>query len=704
MTTEIRSALDILKRYASDLADPEEQTDEVKRQALSALSTLENFVKDKELGPIAWNEIYDTIQPYSQIDINPKQATFYEKVQSLFSTKVNENQRVKGLLTLVDKKRVESISSQFEQEKTKVENELQRYVQILTESGKETFSVSEVMQQIQENRTNSPRLFLSLKDEFNIFKRLLSERVGILEKDPTQISGSSLVSLNQLSQLCQEAQFTFPVLIQKCSEKKDQFRTAILQPNFNDFDAAAIERLQMQRLYRLENLQEVYQQSLQDPSREVTSKFFAPTSAWYVGSTVREQERLELEMQTVGQKHGIQTISDRRIDFENKSLEITETYRTDLMVDPQPFFQNFHPNQAKQMLGDFNQDFVDFSKNGEVRIPRLRKAGEEQKFDKNLLKLRKEREPEWKKIHEENPDARVTLLGVPFSDDLAMKAIALASSLNAVPVMNLTYNEGGNTLMGKNASGPYVIIGRDSFDISKVLMEKDLGREMTEKEVRMAFAIDYGIEEENVFFVEQPGDFHLDMSMAIVGQNTVLVNDAVVAQNLFAEKQSLWLEENIRTRKEMIGEEARNDAQREGVEVSQSFIEESGQRAAEILTRFVDQEVQQAPARKRLEDITARNLEGQGFTVVRVPGRFHYSENVPAMNLFNFVAVKTPRDQNLVVMMGCIDNEYEERFKATFIQHSDQKIDEFHFLSLKTSQDCLVRGGGVSCRTKTISQ
>jgi hypothetical protein len=697
MTIEMRSTLDNLKRYASDLAVPEKtKTDETKRKAIDALSTLENSLKDKELDYVMWEEIYDTIHLYSEIDLTPKQANFFKKVQNVFSAQVNPNQKVQALCTFVNKKRAESISSQFKREEAKVVHEMQGYIQTLAKSKTETFSVSEVMQQIQENRVKNPRLFLSLKDEFNIFKGLLSERVKSLEKDPTSKSGElahSLASLSKLSQLCQEEPFTLPSLVQK-SEKRNQSGMIVLQPNSKDLDKAAIERLRMQRLFRLENLQETYQQSLENPKNEITSKFFDPTYAWYVGAHSYEEQPIELEMQVVGKKYGIQTISDWREDLGPNPVEAAQNFRTDLTLNCQLFSQGSEDISGGN-LGEFNQDFVDFSKNGEVRIPRFRQAGEKASLGDAIQEFRIKRQEAWRKIYEQNPNALIPWLGKPFEDAFSLKAIALASSLNAVPVMNLTYNEGGNTLMGKNATGPYVIIGRDSVDVSKALMEKDLGHKMTEAEVRMAFAIDYGIKSENVFFVEQPGDFHLDMSMAIVGKNTVLLNDAVEAQLMFEEQRQKMLDNNIK--------QAKNDAlgmYKGDINLQNTYVQE----IAETLMKYTQEEVEQAYVRKSFEDITARDLEMQGFTVVRVPGRFHYSARLPAMNLFNFVAVQTPKGQNLVVMMGCIDDEYEKLFKTILTEHSDQEIDAFHFLNLQASRDCLARGGGISCRTKTISQ
>ena len=138
------------------------------------------------------------------------------------------------------------------------------------------------------------------------------------------------------------------------------------------------------------------------------------------------------------------------------------------------------------------------------------------------------------------------VLGSVRSANLPVKALALAGSLNAPPIMNLTYNEGGNTLIGQRGGQPYIIVGMDSYEISKKFMEKDLNRKMTEEEVKMAFAIDYGVFKENVYIVEQPGDFHLDMCMAIVGENTILINDSAAAQKMFGKSRISGLKELVR--------------------------------------------------------------------------------------------------------------------------------------------------------------
>jgi hypothetical protein len=103
-----------------------------------------------------------------------------------------------------------------------------------------------------------------------------------------------------------------------------------------------------------------------------------------------------------------------------------------------------------------------------------------------------------------------------------------------------------------------------------------------------------------------------------------------------------------------------------------------------------------------MEDITAQNLKDLGFQVIRVPGRLNYSSRKPAMNLFNMVTAQTPKGENIAVMLGCINEDFEELFRETLFKHCDRKIDALYFLELKSSQDSLLKGGGLSCRTKSV--
>jgi hypothetical protein len=682
----IRPKLESLKIYASQLAQPTADSDKIKTEALKTLTELETFLKDKTLDNRSWNEIYETIRPFNKLDLSVK-AGIIGTITSIFTKTVPPKEQVDKLIAFVDEKR---IAAQINQEKAEAKGELATYLE-----EKKPASVSDVLKFIQDSRMKNPRYSLSIKDEFELWKELLREKIQKLGSSSSSSAATELIFFEKHLKACVEETFAFSSLIQKCQTKQGPSGVTVLQPKFKDIDDASIR---LQRLFRLHNLQQEYQKSIADPNCQVTGKYFPPVCAWCVGSTAAEKGYLEIEMQAIGNQYGILTIADWRLDEDSNPLQINEGYKTDFMLDPKSFTEYFGPSGITHLY-EFNQDFVDFSKNGQARFPRMKTPNtqEDKNFYENIAAFRSDRSKIWKQVIEDASDTPLLFLGPSFVNDYAFKAVGLASTLGAVPVMNLTYNEGGNTLIGQRASGPYVIIGKDSYDVSKKFMEKDLGRQMSDEEVRMAFAVDYGVSKESVYFVEQPGDFHLDMSMAIVGENTILLNDAVEAQNLFAKNQDEWLQE--------LAKDVREEAEKNPVYAgNRQMIEQGIAYTMSNFEQYQNEEIRQAKTRKQLEDIAEQDLIKQGFKVVRVPGRFHYNARQPAMNLFNFVGVKTPNGKNIVVSLGCINKEFEKHFEQALTANSNQKIDAFHYLSLVPSQDCLLRGGGISCRTKLIPQ
>ena len=254
---------------------------------------------------------------------------------------------------------------------------------------------------------------------------------------------------------------------------------------------------------------------------------------------------------------------------------------------------------------------------------------------------------------------------------LQTKAIELASALDATPVMSLTYSEGGNTLIGTyNDGSMYVIIGKDSYAVSKLLLEEDLGRLASEQEVKMAFAIDYGVSIDDLYFIEQPGDFHLDMNMAIIGDGIIAVNDVEWAREVF---------------------EPENDALRNQhmPGLTKEYVQTRGALALQ--------------QKKMLEDKAAADLEAQGFQVVRVPGRFefeHYSRE-SKMNFFNMVTATTPNDEKIIIAMGVPSEKYVTLFMK-MIEIGGVDVKAVYFLDPHHSEQSLQLHGGISCRAKTI--
>ncbi|MBS0651381.1 MAG: hypothetical protein JSR93_09490 [Verrucomicrobia bacterium] len=445
----------------------------------------------------------------------------------------------------------------------------------------------------------------------------------------------------------------------------------------------AIMKMEKERSFRLKNLNTIYDKTIFEPDQAVNKKFFQTTTAWYVGSLQNNPDAIpfEREMQQIGAAHNIVCITDLNTEHLDGKQD------TLLLQD--------------KVNASYPQDFVDFSSN-EVRIPLMNHGKYPQVGSVYLSnftqRTRIERDFDWSEesrlstgeVNPYTPISNMATIGLPWTDNLANKSVKLALGLGATPVMNLTYSEGGNTLIGAREDGtPFIIIGKDSYEFSKLLMEKELGRKMSESEVKKAFALDYGIMQENIFFVEQPGDFHLDMNLAIVGGNTVIVNDAVMAKELFNSDQEEW----IRTNFPNLPEESQVFEGLRGLEKGPSIelAEEGRDRRAE--------------GKKRFEDKTAEDLIAQGFNVVRFPGSFEYQppndRPIPCMNFFNMVTAATPDGDKIVVAMGTVNKKYETLFHD-MLSYGDQEIDKVYFLDREATQRSLTGHGGISCRSKTI--
>jgi hypothetical protein len=451
-----------------------------------------------------------------------------------------------------------------------------------------------------------------------------------------------------------------------------------LVPTRTHLNQETIDReLRPDRLQRLQNLNQEYRRSLENPN-PVASKYFPETEAWYIGPSPRGSPSLEFDMFKIGKENKIDVITD----FYHTLYDLQKYSNLGIVFFD--YTQLVKGNEYREdFKGVFPQDFLDFNQHGSVQIPAMPTA--EQMRDQDLgehlipdplIEARKARSPIWQWIYgeEDKPSIHSDYLGRPFRYGYSAKAVALASAMHVPVSMNLTYNEGGNSLIGEKNSKPYVIIGKDSYAVSKFLMEQDLQREMTDDEIQMAFAIDYGVAKEDVYFVEQPGDFHLDMSMAIVGEKTVLLNDSAKAQEKFEEAQDAWLD---------------------GWKNESSY---------DAFVKDVEAERADAQVRKKLEDIAEKDLNEAGFNVVRVAGKFNYSSRSHAMNLFNMVTAQTPDKQNIAIMMGCINQDYQRQFQKIIESNCDKKPIKFYFLPIGESLNSLYMRGGISCRTKTIGR
>lgn len=214
------------------------------------------------------------------------------------------------------------------------------------------------------------------------------------------------------------------------------------------------------------------------------------------------------------------------------------------------------------------------------------------------------------------------------------------------------YLEGGNVLPGLDASGqPFAIVGHDSFVASKFLLEAELrggSRDpkltLSDADVLELMAMDLGLPTaDRVFLVEQPGAFHIDMGMLLLGDGKVVVNDAVLAYEMAP------------TLKLYRGNE-------EKAYITQEF-----------------------------ENAAAADLERQGLTVVRAalvfPG--HHT------NFINGEIGTDSRGQKFLVTNGSLDAA-QAHAAAFYREHGI----EVEFCPASVSIASIASLGGIGCRAK----
>lgn len=415
-----------------------------------------------------------------------------------------------------------------------------------------------------------------------------------------------------------------------------------------------LHAMRKERLWRLNHLEDVYRASIQDPNQLVRPKTMGPTTGWYVGSCIKTGEApFEKEMEEFGRNHEIPIVTDSR-----ETLEHSLVFSDDLDAA-------------------YPQDFIEFTPN-EIRTPYtppihlLDKT--KKMIDASIYQDRKGRFENYNHPSVGHSTISTSMVGQVLEKGQQEKALRLGLALDVPVSMSLTYSEGGNTISALKPNGePYIIIGRDSFTATKAILEQDLGRTVSEGEVKMAFGVDYGIPVEDIYFIEQPGDFHLDMNMAIIGDGVIAVNDAVQAFHDFEPEYERYLRE------------------------------EMGIRDKEMIQKFKAQTLAACNLKKPFEDKAAADLEAQGFEVRRVAGSFSYKQglgpHLPVMNFFNMVSGQAPNGDRVIVAMGCIDGQYENRFREMV---QDLAPDAVYFLSADATKTSLAKHGGISCRSKTI--
>tara|TARA_A100001015_G_scaffold321622_2_gene453506 strand:- start:877 stop:2178 length:1302 start_codon:yes stop_codon:yes gene_type:complete len=308
-----------------------------------------------------------------------------------------------------------------------------------------------------------------------------------------------------------------------------------------------------------------------------------------------------------------------------------------------------------QNLSEWTQDYLQIGDN-EIALPFFTNNLAQNKKLSNKFNL-----PRHKATHLQ--------LGNVINNKLYLHGIAFTESLGIPIRIKTIYDEGGNTLGGhyKDSNGKtkkYAIVGEDSITATSSLDHFD-----TREEVIQAFKQEYQVDE--IVTVTQPGTYHLDLAMCIVGDKKVILNDAVSAHYLLQQF-------NINSKK-----------QNRLIPPSKKTLQ-----------------------RKAAEDLVHTELVKNGFSVIRIPGNFielkrtkysPFKQEVITMNFFNMVLGTAPDSSKFIITLGFKDLFFKKHFEI----YLDTILDKFKdikwlILPYENSKKALERSGGISCLMRPI--
>ncbi len=251
---------------------------------------------------------------------------------------------------------------------------------------------------------------------------------------------------------------------------------------------------------------------------------------------------------------------------------------------------------------------------------------------------------------------------------------------------NFSYVEGGNMLVGRLEGGePYALVGKDSLATTRYALEIDLRHKVTDAEILANIAADLGVAPENLHPVEQPGDFHLDMRMALWGPGTVLLDDAHAA----VAAQLDWMQEDL------YGREPKANAPAEELT---AFV-----KAEEELQTYRDNLEAYAKRQAEFEAIVVRDLEKAHLKVVRVPAVYPspaYTTD-QSMNFMNGESGTNARGEKFYIALG--GHARAERAFAASMQKLGG-LSRLYFLDRQLTETTLKAHGGISSRVKADGQ
>lgn len=273
--------------------------------------------------------------------------------------------------------------------------------------------------------------------------------------------------------------------------------------------------------------------------------------------------------------------------------------------------------------------------------------------------------------------------------------IAYAEAAQTRFEIGMAYVEGGNVVLGQNAAGePIAIVGADTVALNAAYLGDGASPEHARERAVRAIAHDLGLPPERVVVMEQPGDFHIDMSVLLWEPGVAVLNDA---------RQALALQEAELRRQH---ESARprvpgRGAPREAVQAYSTAVmvwRQAGRELESSIAKLAAATEQRA----RGEDRARLDLERAGLRVERAAARFLSPSDpgVDAMNFVNGEAARGASGRYFVTASG--EPWAEQAFVAVMARFSREPTNLYFGPSREAAAARLANLGSLNCMAVRI--
>lgn len=272
--------------------------------------------------------------------------------------------------------------------------------------------------------------------------------------------------------------------------------------------------------------------------------------------------------------------------------------------------------------------------------------------------------------------------------------VAMGMASGMASRLNFSYIEGGNVLPGTLPNGDgFALVGKDSVAVTRALLERDLKRRVRKDEVIGAMAKDLGMKPDNVHPVEQPGTFHLDMAMGLLGPGQVLLNDSREAVRIQAD----WLREDMAGDKPQASRIDASWLTRGMRWMRMGLWKWRAHKCEKQIVKL------QASAENRAwyEDRTLKDLKRAGFEVYRIAAVFPDPKggDIDVANFTNIRQGTSPNGERFVIALG--GDARAERYVAhKLLSEIPCDVKRVWFLDRALTPKTLDLWGGIKCRTK----